>query len=98
MGDLRLSEMQEEIRGTGVFKNLVQIISGISGALFNEVRKENFFFGSRYNLKILWEYCTLSKFDLDENPGILDGGDKMRIADYKELMDFYLTNKNTVTI
>ena len=83
IGDLRLSEMLEEIRGTGVFKNLVQIISDNSGTLSNEIRKENFFFGSRYNLKILWEYCTLSKLDLDENPGILDEGDKMRIADYK---------------
>ena len=53
MGDLRLSEMLEEIRGTGVFKNLVQIISDNSGTLSNEIRKENFFFGSRYNLKIL---------------------------------------------
>ena len=79
MGDMRLSEMLEEIRGTGVFKNLVHIISDISGELSNEVRKENFFFGSRYNLKILWEYCPLSKFDLDENSGILDEGDKMRI-------------------
>ena len=41
----------------------------------------------------MWEYCTLSKLDLDENPGILDDGDKMRIEDYKMLMDFYLKNK-----
>ena len=59
-GDLRLSEMLEEICGTGVFKNLVQIISDISGELSNEVRRENFLFGSRCNLKIMWEYCTLA--------------------------------------
>ena len=29
IGNIRLSEMLEEIRGTGVFKNLVQIISDI---------------------------------------------------------------------
>ena len=58
---------------------------------------EHFFFGSRYNLKILWEYCTLSKFDLDENPGILDEGDKMRLADYKELMGFYLQHETMKT-
>ena len=97
MGDLRLSEMLDEIRGTGVFKNLVEIISDNSRALSYEIRKEIFFFGSRYNLKILWEYCTLSKFDLDENPGILDEGDKMRLADYKELMDFYLKHKTMKT-
>jgi hypothetical protein len=43
MGNLRLSEMLEEIRGTGVFKNLVQIISDISGEHSNEIRKEIFF-------------------------------------------------------
>ena len=63
MGDLRFSEMLVEIRGTGVFNNLVQIISDNSCALSNE------------------------------NPAILDEGDKMRIADYEELMNFYLKNK-----
>ena len=38
----------------------------------------------------MWEYCVLAKFDLDENPGILDDGDKMRMEDFKTLLDFYL--------
>ena len=59
LGTLRLSEMMDEIRGTGVFKNLVQIISDVSGDLSSESKKENFFFGSRYNLKIMWEQCTV---------------------------------------
>ena len=90
LGTLRLSEMMDEIRGTGVFKNLVQIISDVSGDLSSESKKENFFFGSRYNLKIMWEYCTLSKIDMDENPGILDDSDRMRIEDFNSLMNFYL--------
>ena len=93
IGNSRLSEMLNEIRGTGVFKNLVQIISDVSGQHSNEIKKENFFFGSRYNLKIMWEYCCLSKLDLDENPGILDDGDRMSIEDFKMLMDFYLKIK-----
>ena len=64
LGTLRLSEMMNEIRGTGVFKNLVQIISDVSGDLSDESKKENFFIGSRFNLKIMWEYCTLSKIDV----------------------------------
>ena len=84
-----MSEMMDEIHGTGVFKNLVQIISDVSGDLLSEIKKENFFFGSRYNLKIMWEYCTLSKIDLDENPSILDESDRMRIEDFNILMDFY---------
>ena len=38
----------------------------------------------------MWEYCVLAKIDLDENPGILDDGDRMRLEDFKMLMDFYL--------
>ena len=38
-------------------------------------------------------YCTLSKLDLEENPGILDDSDKIRFEDYKMLMNFYLKNK-----
>ena len=87
IGDQRLSDMLDEIRGTGVFKNLVQIISDVSGQHSTETRKENFFFGSRYNLKIMWEYCVLAKFDLDENPGILDDGDKMCMEDFKTLLE-----------
>ena len=36
----------------------------------------------------MWDYCTLSKFDLDENPGILDNSDIIRIDYYNQLMDF----------
>ena len=97
IGNSRLSEILDEIRGTGVFKNLVQIISDVSGQHSNEIRKEIFFFGSRYNLKIMWEYCCLSKLDLDENPGMLDDGDKMRMEDFKMLFDFYLRH-NTLKV
>ena len=72
------------------FQNLVQIISDVSGDISSESKKENFLFGSRYNLKIMWEYCTLSKIDMDENPGILDDSDRMRIEDFNSLMNFYL--------
>ena len=53
IGNSRLSEMLDEIRGTGVFKNLVQIISDVSGELSTEIKKENFFFGLRKNFKIM---------------------------------------------
>ena len=34
LGNLCLSEMMDEIRVTGIFKNLVQIISNVSGAFW----------------------------------------------------------------
>ena len=43
IGNSRLSEMLDEIRGTEVFKNLVQIISDVSGQHSDEIKKENFF-------------------------------------------------------
>ena len=43
------------------------------------------------------EYCCLSKLDLDENPGMLDDGDKMRMEDFKMLFDFYLRH-NTLKV
>ena len=43
IGNSRLSEMLDEIRGTQVFKNLVQIISDVSGSHSDEIKKENFF-------------------------------------------------------
>ena len=45
------------------------------------------------NLKIMWEYFTLANFDWEESPGSLDDGDRMRLDDFKELMDFYLQHK-----
>ena len=88
IGNSRLSDKLDEIRGTGVFKNLVQIISDVSGQHSNEIRKEIFFFGSRYNLKIILEYCCLSKLDLDENPGMLDDGDKCAWKISKRYLSF----------
>ena len=42
LGTLCLSEMMDEIRGTGVFKNLVQIISDVSGDPLVKSRKKTF--------------------------------------------------------
>ena len=53
IGDLRLSEVMNEIQGTAVFRNLLEISSDVSGTL-----------------KTMWEYWTLSKVGMNENPGI----------------------------
>ena len=45
----------------------------------------------------MWEYCTLSKTDMDENPGLLDEEDKMRLDHLKSLMEFYLQHKTLKT-
>ena len=85
LGTLRLSETMDEIRGTEVFKNLVQIISDVSGDLSSESKKETFSLAHA----TIWKSCgnsVLSKIDMDENPGILDDSDRMRIEDFNSLM------------
>ena len=68
-------------------------------ARFNELRLQEVnlcyfsLFTGQTQIKIMWEYCTLFELDLDENSGMLDDGDRMRIEDYKTLMDFsYFVN------
>ena len=93
VGNARLSEVMDEIRGTSVFRDLLQISFDNSGTLSGRDQKEKFFFGHTSNLQIMWEYCSVSKADIDLSPGNLDDGDLMRLEDFNLLMDFYNTNK-----
>ena len=97
LGNARLSEVMDEIRGTSVFHDLLKISFDNSGTLSEKDRKEKFFFGHPKNLQIVWEYCMLSKIDIEVSPGLLDEGDTMRIEDFNSLMDFYLIH-NTLQV
>ena len=92
LGNARLSEVMDEIRGTSVFRDLLKISFDNSGTLSEQDRKDKFFFGHSKNLQTMWEYCTLSKIDLEISPGLLDEGDKMRIEDFNSLMEFFLAH------
>ena len=78
VGNVRLSEVMDEIRETSVFRDLLQISFDNSGTLSEKDRKEKFFFGHTSNLQTMWEYCSVSKADIDLSPGNLDDGDLMR--------------------
>ena len=41
----------------------------------------------------MWEYCSVSKVDIELSPGLLDDGDIMRLEDFNMLMEFYNNNK-----
>ena len=90
VGNARLSEVMDEIRGNPVFRDLIQISFDNSGTLSGKDLKEKFFFGHSSNLQIMWEYCSVSKADIELSPGILDDGDLMRLEDFNLLMDFYI--------
>ena len=55
MGNARLSEVMDEIRGTSVFRDLLKISFDISGTLSERDRKDKFFFGHNKNLQTMWE-------------------------------------------
>ena len=76
-----------------MFRDLLQISFDNSGTLSGSDQKEKFFFGHTSNLQIMWEYCSVSKADIDLSPGNLDDGDLTRLEDFNLLMVFYNTNK-----
>ena len=43
----------------------------------------------------MWEYCILAKFDLDENPGILDDGDKNADGRFQNITGFLFETQHT---
>ena len=88
MGNARLSEVMDEIRGTSVFRDLLHISFDNSGTLSDKDWKEKFFFGNISNLQTMWEYYSGSKADIDLSPGLLDDGDIMRLEDFNMLMEF----------
>ena len=83
----------DEIRGNPVFRDLIQISFDNSGTLSGKDREEKISFGHSSNLQIMWEYCSVSKADIELSPGILDDGDLMRLEDFNLLMNFYNSNK-----
>ena len=97
LGSARLSEVMDEIRGTSVFRDLLKISFDISGTLSERDRKDKFFFGHNKNLQTIWEYCSLSKIDMDISPGLQDEGDRMRVEDFTSLMEFFLIH-NTLKV
>ena len=80
----------DEIRGTSVFRDLLKISFDISGTLSERDRKDKLFFGHNKNLQTMWEYCSLSKIDMDIRPGLQDEGDRMRVEEFTSLMEFFL--------
>ena len=88
MGSARLSEVMDEIRGTSVFRDLLQISFDNSGTLSGKDLKEKFFFGHSSNLQIMWEYCYLSKVDMDISGEELDRrlrSDLMIVENFKRI-------------
>ena len=89
LGEANLSRTLEQIRGTSMFRDLCSIVWDNSDTIPLDTRKKNFFFGKRSNLRIMWEYCILSKVDMEESADILNESDLMIVEDFRHIMEFY---------
>ena len=94
IGEANISRTLEQIRETSGFRDWPTIVWDNSDTLSLEARKKRFFFGKRTNLQLMWEYCYLSKIDLEQSGETLDQSDLMIVEDFKRLMEFYNHEKN----
>ena len=89
IGEANVSRTLDQIRETNVFRDLTSIVWDNSDTIPLDSRKKSFFFGKRTNLQIMWEYCYLSKVDLEISGEELDRSDIMIVEDFKRIMEFY---------
>ena len=89
IGEANIFRTLEQIRETSVFRDLTSIVWDNSDTIPLDSRKKSFFFGKRTNLQLMWEYCYLSKIDLEQSGEVLDESDVMIVEDFKRLMEFY---------
>ena len=54
--------------------------------------KEKFFFGSNNNMTVVWDYCILSKMEVDNSEEEVDESDKMQFEIFQKLIKFYEQN------
>ena len=55
--------------------------------------KNKFFFDSVDNIKIVWDYCILSKLEAQSSSEIMDESDEMQLEIFKQLESFYNKHK-----
>ena len=55
--------------------------------------KNKFFFDSVDNIKIVWDYCILSKLEAQSSSEIMDESDEMQLEIFKQLESFYSKHK-----
>ena len=94
LGEANLSRTLEQIRETSVFRNLTSIASDNSDTIPLDIRKKEFFLGKSNNLKLMLEYCILSKLELEESGEELDESDLMIVGYFNCIMEFYKREKN----
>ena len=75
IGEANVSRTLGQIREVSGFRDLTTIVWDNSDTISLDARKKSFFFGKRTNLQLMWEYCYLSKIDLEQSGETLDQSD-----------------------
>ena len=67
IGEANVSRTLGQIREVSGFRDLTTIVWDNSDTISLDARKKSFFFGRRTTLQLMWEYCYLSKIDLEQS-------------------------------
>ena len=92
-GNVGISFALDEIRGKETFRNVCLLAQDNSSSMPSAEIKNKFFFESVDNIKIVWDYCTLSKLEAQSSSEILDESDEMQLEIFKQLECFYNRHK-----
>ena len=92
-GNMGISFALDEIRGMETFRNICVLAQDYSSTMSATEIKNKFFFGSTDNIKIIWDYCILSKLEQDSSSEVRDEGDEMQLEVFIQLESFYLRHK-----
>ena len=88
-GNVGLSGALDEIRGMETFRNIHSIAFDNSDSMSFAERKEKFFFGKDNNIQVMWDYCILSKLEVEQSSEELDEGDHMHLDNFTIWAEFF---------
>ena len=83
----------DEIRGMETFRNICLLANDNSRTMSAAEIKNKFFFGSVDNIRVVWDYCILSKLEAESSFEVLDESDEMQLEIFKQLESFYTRHK-----
>ena len=92
-GSVGISSALDENRGMETFHNICVLAHDNSSTMSATEIKNQFFFGSLDNIRVVWDYCILSKLEAESSSEVLDESDEMQLETFKQLESFYSRHK-----
>ena len=92
-GNVGISFALDKIRGMETFRNICLLANDNSSTMSAAEIKNKFFFGRVDNIRVVWDYCILSKLEAESSSEVLDESDEMQLEIFKRLESFYKRHK-----